>query len=152
MSHACPYCISGRIYVEAGSSQSYRCTDCKGTGVLQDGPIETYDEILERALREMDAEETGRGVCGAGGAERIMSKTPRSDAAWHAFNESASAIPFRDEMRKLEAELTAERETRRNAERVCKDALDARNRAEATRDKYIRLYELVRDENAKLTR
>ena len=34
-----------------------------------------------------------------------MSQTPISDAAWHAFNETASAIPFRDEMRKLELEL-----------------------------------------------
>jgi hypothetical protein len=36
MSHACPYCISGRIYVEAGSSLSYRCTDCEGTSVIED--------------------------------------------------------------------------------------------------------------------
>lgn len=61
-------------------------------------------------------------------------KTPRTEAAWHAFNQSASAIPFRDEMRKLETELVAEKHVRRNAERVTTDALAKRNQAEADRD------------------
>jgi hypothetical protein len=72
-----------------------------------------------------------------------------------------------DDIQKAEAErqlahrevdrLAEEKRIRANAEKVCQDALDARNRAEKDRDtaraalrRYQRLYEVVRDENAKL--
>lgn len=67
-------------------------------------------------------------------AEIEKQATPRTEAAWHAFNEGASAIPFRDEMRKLEIELASERHVRQNAENVCMDALAKRNQVEADRD------------------
>jgi hypothetical protein len=77
------------------------------------------DRLTRAAIKEVEQQE----------------KTPRTEAAFNAYIQSASPIPFRDEMRKLETELIAERETRRNAEKVCMDALAARDRAERDRDK-----------------
>lgn len=61
-------------------------------------------------------------------------KTPRTEAAFAAYIHDASLDRLRKEMRKLETELAAERHCRKNFAHVCKDALEARDRAEADRN------------------
>jgi ferredoxin-NADP reductase len=51
-----------------------------------------------------------------------MNATPRTDAAWHHFNETASAIPFRDFARQLEQERNA---ARRHADKLATMLADA---------------------------
>lgn len=49
---ACPYCQSGRIAVEPGSSQTYRCPDCQGIPTFDPGDCDDRDHI------ETEEEET----------------------------------------------------------------------------------------------
>lgn len=51
-----------------------------------------------------------------------LDQTPRTDAAWHQFNESASAIPFREHARQLERERN---EARRHADKLAAVLADA---------------------------
>lgn len=51
-----------------------------------------------------------------------LDETPRTDAAWHQFNESASAIPFRDHAQQLERERN---EARRHADKLAAALADA---------------------------
>lgn len=39
----CPYCQSGRIAVEPGTSLTYPCPDCGGTGRSSFGDSDTVD-------------------------------------------------------------------------------------------------------------
>lgn len=54
--------------------------------------------------------------------DRTINETPRTDAAWHQFNETASAIPFRDFARQLEQERNA---ARRHADKLAAALADA---------------------------
>lgn len=54
----CPYCHSGRIAVEPGSSLTYPCPDCGGTGRLLIFDAREYDDPDDLEPNDSETKDT----------------------------------------------------------------------------------------------